>query len=83
MVHTILFASAFVALIATVSAIPMPGGSVVDIDGGDYIGTDTIDLDYLLADAISAQNVEVKSNYFNCIVMAFTNSFTYRCRPRC
>lgn len=82
MVRTIILASALVALIASVSAIPTPGGSVLDIDAGEYIGTDTIDLDYLLSDAVNANDVEVKSKYLICIDLTFTKHLSYRYRSR-
>ncbi|KAK4514338.1 exosome catalytic subunit dis3 [Mucor velutinosus] len=60
MVRATIFVSALFALAATVSAIPRPDGTLVDIDSGDHIGTGDLNFDNALQNVVNANNLRVQ-----------------------
>lgn len=65
MVRSTILLSAIIACIGSISAIPTPGGSLIDVDGGDHIGTDQITLNNVLNNAASADNAEVQGKNYS------------------
>jgi hypothetical protein len=61
MVRTTILLSVVVAFVASVSAAPK--GSLIDIDGGDYIGTGNIYAQGAASDVVSADNLQAHGNY--------------------
>ncbi|GAN09474.1 hypothetical protein MAM1_0269d09003 [Mucor ambiguus] len=60
MVRATIFVSALFALAATVSAIPRPDGTLVDVDGGDHIGTGDLNFDNALQNVVNANDLQVQ-----------------------
>ncbi|KAI8063118.1 hypothetical protein BDF21DRAFT_402841 [Thamnidium elegans] len=60
MVRSTILLSAIIACIGSISAIPTPDASLLDVDGGHHIGTDAITLNNVLNDAGSVNNAEVE-----------------------
>ncbi|KAG2231898.1 hypothetical protein INT48_008924 [Thamnidium elegans] len=65
MVRSTILLSAIIACIGSISAIPTPDASLLDVDGGHHIGTDAITLNNVLNDAGSVNNAEVEGNRGN------------------
>ncbi|KAI8646729.1 hypothetical protein BD408DRAFT_409644 [Parasitella parasitica] len=60
MVRAIIFVSALVALVATVSAVPRPDAPLVDVDAGDHIGTGDLNFDDALQNVVNANDLQVQ-----------------------
>ncbi|CEP12623.1 hypothetical protein [Parasitella parasitica] len=60
MVRAVIFVSALVALVATVSAIPRPDSPLVDVDAGHHLGTGDLNFDEALQDVVNANDLQVQ-----------------------
>ncbi|CAO3652379.1 unnamed protein product [Mucor fragilis] len=60
MVRATIFVSALFALAATVSAIPRPAGTLVDVDSGDHLGTGDLNFDNALQNVVNANDLQVQ-----------------------
>lgn len=60
MVNSIFLASVVIACVASVSAVPIPGGSIVDIFADNTIGVDNLEAEDVLTNAVNADDLEIK-----------------------
>ncbi|KAL0144260.1 hypothetical protein V8B55DRAFT_1484981, partial [Mucor lusitanicus] len=60
MVRATIFVSALFALAATVSAIPRPDGTLVDVDSGDHLGTGDLNFGNALQNVVNANDLQVQ-----------------------
>jgi hypothetical protein len=82
MVRSTILLSAIVACIGSISAIPTPEGTLVNVDGGHHIGADDVNINNFLNGLLSLQNAEVQGKKYYFYFFFTTLKVCHRCRPR-